>query len=75
MDNINITTGKKPWQKPNFWILDTYIEGGGGANVNESTARTDINGAPAQSGNPGIGVYKDGHFIDPHSVNWTAAHS
>lgn len=63
---------KKTWQKPNFWILDTCIEGGAGANVREATGLTPFNN-PGQPGFPARTLYTpNGGNTTP---NWTSAHS
>ena len=42
MDNIEPTALKKTWQKPDFWILDSYIEGG---THHQATHEAGINGS------------------------------
>lgn len=68
-----IATNKKTWQKPNFWILDTSIEGGAGINVKESTGVT-TNSLPGQPGQPFKPLYTITNFTQV-TANWTAAHS
>ena len=66
-----IAGDKKTWEKPNFWILDTCIQGGSGINVKESTGVTTVSGNPGQAGHPNLQL-SNGVNLTP---NWTAAHS
>jgi hypothetical protein len=69
-----VKTAKKQYQKPDFWVLDSYVEGGAGVNVHESTARTSGVSLPAHAGNSGQEVHKQGTY-GFRSASWTAAHS
>ncbi|MDB5117003.1 MAG: hypothetical protein JWQ79_2495 [Mucilaginibacter sp.] len=68
-----VKTTKKQYQKPDFWVLDSYVEGGYGANVIEITART-INGNASGQGQPGWNVHRSNQ-PSVLSASWTAAHS
>ncbi|MDB5117002.1 MAG: hypothetical protein JWQ79_2494 [Mucilaginibacter sp.] len=65
---------KKAWQKPNFWILDSCVEGGADAHVKESTCLTHTSSNAGRAGQPNRSVFKASDPNDTAS-NWTAAHS
>ena len=73
-NNESIPANKKNWQKPDFWILDTYIQGGNGANVNEATGLSTSSNHVGKAGKPDVKVVKPGAG-GGSSANWTAAHS
>jgi hypothetical protein len=73
-NNEPIAVKKKTWEKPNFGILDSYIEGGAGANVKEATCLTHTSSNAGRAGQPNRSVFNAGDPNDTAS-NWTAAHS